>query len=49
MKWKFWKQKEPDSDDKTRITTEEWLRIKMDRAEKEYETYIKEKKGKKWL
>jgi hypothetical protein len=46
-KLKFWKEKPPDSEDKTKITIEEWLRIKMERAEKEYLAYIKEKKAKK--
>jgi hypothetical protein len=44
---KFWKEKEPDSEDKTRITQEEWLRIKYARAEKELENFVKEKKLKK--
>jgi hypothetical protein len=46
MKWKFWKEKEPDSEDKTRITQEEWLRIKYARAEKELTEYVKDKKEK---
>jgi hypothetical protein len=43
-RFKFGKEKEPDSEDKTRITQEEWLRIKYARAEKELEAYVKEKK-----
>jgi hypothetical protein len=43
-KLKFWKEKQPDSEDKTRITQEEWLRIKFMRAEREFEDYLKEKK-----
>jgi hypothetical protein len=43
-KLKFWKEKQLDSEDKTRITQEEWLRIKFMRAEREFEDYIKEKK-----
>ena len=43
-KLKFWKEKPPDSEDKTRITQEEWLRIKFMRAEREFEDYLKEKK-----
>jgi hypothetical protein len=43
-KLKFWREKHYDSDDKTKITQEEWLRIKFMRAEREFEDYIKEKK-----
>ncbi len=46
MNFKFWKKEKEDldSEDKTKITTEEWLAIKMARSEKEYNDYVKEKK-----